>query len=109
MAQGTPLYFTLGNADGTEVNGVIPRNYFCTWEVSLDNKKGYYITIMRSTSVYEDLNLVISGIDRQELVTNRDLISNTGQTIEKFALMDAKTIKIFARNVYNAPRNTFLI
>lgn len=109
MAKGSPLYFTIGNADGTEVKNGIPRNYYCTWEVSLQTKKGYYITIMRSPSVYEDLNLIISGIDRQELVANRDLISATGQTIEKFALMDAKSIKIFARNVFNAPRNTFLI
>lgn len=75
----------------------------------MDNRKGYYITIMRSNSVYEDLNLIISGSDRQEFVSNRDLISVSGTSIEKFALMDAKKINIFARNIYNAPRNTFLI
>jgi hypothetical protein len=64
---------------------------------------------MRSNSVYEDLNLVIFGSNRQEFVSNRDLISNSGGSVEKFALMDAKKIYITARNMYNAPRNTFLI
>jgi hypothetical protein len=64
---------------------------------------------MRSNSVYEDLNLVIFGSNRQEFVSNRDLISNSGGSVEKFALMDAKKIYITARNMYTAPRNTFLI
>lgn len=64
---------------------------------------------MRSNNVYEDLNLVIFGSNRQEFVSNRDLISNSGSSVEKFALMDAKKIYITARNMYNAPRNTFLM
>lgn len=79
MDNDTPLYFTIGNDSGSDVAEGIPRNYFCSWNIQLNPNKNYYITIMRSpTSIYEDINLIIQGLgSREEVVTNRDLITNS--------------------------------
>lgn len=106
------LYFTIGTKTGLmPENEKIPRNYFCSWSVQLDRRRGYMIQIVRSDQVNEDLNLMISGKVRQELVSYTEFLEaeryyNTGG---KVALFDATHLQIFARNVFPSSGNTFLI
>ena len=61
-------------------------------------------------TIYEDINLIISGKTGTETVKNSDLlISAKGSTNTKFAITAATSITMFNRNIYPAPRNTFLI
>jgi hypothetical protein len=62
MLKETQVYFTIGNSNGTTVNGgIIPMNYFCSWDLPLDPTKTYMITIDRTAAVLEDINLVVEG------------------------------------------------
>lgn len=105
------LYFTLGTITGMDIPDFedIPSNYFCSWSVTLDPKTKYSITITRNDGIYEDLMFVVSDDQRQEIITNTNLISRNGESLEKFQLVSANSLDIYVRNVYNTTRNTFII
>jgi len=59
--------------------------------------------------VTEDLNLLIYGLDRNQLVINRELLVDQNEISANFVVTDAKQIDFSARNVYEAPSNTFVV
>lgn len=42
-------------------------------------------------------------------MTNRELLVDPGETSANFVVSDARSIEFYARNVYEAPSNTFLL
>lgn len=67
------------------------------------------ITVNRNDGMlYEDLVFIISDSNREEIMTNENLI-NGRQQLLKFGIQSADKIEINARNLYNSTRNTFLL
>lgn len=64
---------------------------------------------MRSAEVYEDITLLITSKGLKNMVLNTELVSDKGKTTEKFVMYEVSKLEIYALNLYDAPRNTFLI
>lgn len=94
------LYFTIGLKSGTKMKDVIPRNYFCRWEVILNPLSKYEMRIERSRE-YENIEFLIDGTP----FLNSDLRAATDLSIGP----TSNKLEITATNLYNTYQNTFFM
>ena len=97
LKDGNEITFSILRA--TEA-GIIPRNYFCSWTLELEEAAEYQMSIKRNFSpIKEQLELNIIGEKKQQLVQDAELASSSPEIEwERFALVNTKGINIFARN-----------
>ena len=86
-------------------DGYIPKNYICTWTLSMDNTIKYKLYIERSNT-YEELSMALYGTNSYYVATNQKL-TNTGTNPGE--IKDTKTLQLFTRNLNTVSNGTFLL
>lgn len=78
----------------------IPQNYFCKWEMSIDQGATYTLSIQRNFfPIQEQLELNIIGTDKIQQVKDIELASTSPDIEwERYALINTQSLMIFARN-----------
>ena len=78
----------------------IPENYYCQWEIKIDQEAEYQLSIKRDFfPVLEQLELNIIGENKQQVVRDIELASTSPDIEwERYQLVNTDALQIFARN-----------